>query len=51
VVLVLVSVVVVLVVVEKGGRQYENSTHFIRLPLSKVETTPLQYYTTHQKTP
>ena len=31
--------------------QYENSTHFIRLPLSKVETPPLQYYTTHQKTP
>jgi hypothetical protein len=31
--------------------QYEISTHFIRLPLSKVETPPLQYYTTHQKTP
>ena len=36
---------------KQNGIQYENSTHFIRLPLSKVETPPLQYYTTHPKTP
>jgi hypothetical protein len=30
---------------------YENSTHVIHLTLSKVEIPPLEYYTTHPKTP